>query len=67
MNSSPVDERLAERIGEARSKRARIQAELDFNKGEADALSLKTASWGVERVDRAMIPILAKIEELQGL
>lgn len=47
------------------SQRAAIQAEMDRLNADADALAEKTARWGGARVDKAMAPILRRIDELE--
>jgi hypothetical protein len=52
---------VAARVAATADARARIEAEIARLNMEADALSEKTARWGVERVDRQMEPLLARI------
>nr|MDT0664141.1 helix-turn-helix domain-containing protein [Micromonospora sp. DSM 115978] len=61
-HTAAVAERAA-RTGVARAERLK---ELAFLEAEADELSAKTARWGVKRVDAAMEPILARVEELNA-
>jgi|GEM_PF-987933 len=57
---------MAERFAVTVSARATLTAEIVRLNEEADALSDKTAAWGVDRVDRQMAPLLARIDELTG-
>jgi DNA invertase Pin-like site-specific DNA recombinase len=57
-------ERIAKRLAKAREQRAKIEAEMRLLNDSADELATKTAQWGVERVDRAMTPILRRLDEL---
>jgi len=49
-----------------REQRAGLQAEMAALEESADNLAIKTAKWGVDRVDKALAPILARLEELRG-
>ena len=57
-------ERIAKRLAKAREQRGKIEAEMRLLNESADELAAKTARWGVERVDRAMAPILRRLDEL---
>jgi len=59
-------ERIAARLSQARAARAKITAEIALLEERADALAAKTVTWGVERVDKSMAPILKRIEQLRG-
>src|SRR6266508_3617718 len=59
-------ERIAARMSQARAARAKITAEIALLEERADALAAKTVTWGVERVDKSMAPILKRIEQLRG-
>jgi hypothetical protein len=59
-------EHLAVHLGQVRAERSRIEADIARWEATADELVMKTASWGVERVDAAMVPILAQIEGLRA-
>jgi hypothetical protein len=56
---------MAERLATVGSQRAQLRAELAHLDTEADALAEKTRAWGAARVDKAMAPILARIEEIR--
>ena len=45
-----------------RDERARIETEITALEASADNLAAKTLTWGVDRVDKAMEPILRKLE-----
>ncbi len=57
--------RIAARLAKVREQRAVLQAEMTALEESADNLAVKTARWGVDRVDKAMAPILARLEELR--
>jgi hypothetical protein len=74
-----VDEAMRARLGDPRraakmaahlvrisERRAKLEAEIAMLKEAADNLSTKTAKWGVDRVDKAMEPLLDGIEKLRG-
>ena len=42
-----------------------FQAEISALEASADNLAVKTARWGVDRVDKAMAPILTRLEQLR--
>src|SRR5690606_38278148 len=46
-------------------QRATIEAELAALRTSADELATKTAAWGLHRVDKAMGPLLARINNLE--
>ncbi|MGI5131607.1 recombinase family protein [Pseudonocardia sp. CA-107938] len=58
--------RMAARTAAVSERRARLEAEIARWDDEASALSQKTLTWGVARVDRQMAPILAKITALRA-
>jgi DNA invertase Pin-like site-specific DNA recombinase len=64
------DPRRAERIAAAsvamREQRAALEGELANLNETADRLATKTAAWGVERVDAAMVPILERVGEIHS-
>lgn len=64
-------ERVAARLALVRAERATVEAEIQRLEESADALAEKTAAWGFERVDKAMAPILRRVqalrEELAGM
>jgi len=57
-------DRLAARLAVVRDERARIETEIRALEASADNLAAKTLTWGVDRVDKAMEPILRKLEKL---
>jgi DNA invertase Pin-like site-specific DNA recombinase len=59
-------DRLAARLSVARDERARIDAEITALGASADNLAAKTVTWGIDRVDKAMEPILKKLEKLKA-
>jgi hypothetical protein len=59
-------DRLAARLATVRDERARIEAEITALEAAADNLAAKTVTWGVDRVDKAMEPILSKLQELRA-
>ena len=72
-----VDEAMRTRLGDPRraakmaahltkmsEQRAKIESEIVQLQESADELALKTAKWGVDRVDKAMEPLLARIDKL---
>lgn len=59
-------EHVAAHLGQVRAERSRIEADIARWEATADELVMKTASWGVDRVDAAMVPILAQIEGLKA-
>jgi DNA invertase Pin-like site-specific DNA recombinase len=58
--------RIAKRLAGAREQRGKIEAEMRMLNESADELAGKTAQWGVERVDKAMAPILRRLDKLHG-
>jgi site-specific DNA recombinase len=58
-------EQLAKRLVATQARRAKIEAEIGRWEDQADALAAKTVTWGVERVDRSMGPILKRLTELR--
>ncbi len=58
-------ERIARRLATVQEQRAGIAAEINRLDASADDLAEKTAAWGVERVEKAMTPILRRIDQLQ--
>ena len=59
-------DRLAARLAVVRDERARIETEITALEAAADNLAAKTVTWGVDRVDKAMEPILKKLEKLRA-
>jgi len=57
--------RIAARLAKVREQRAERRAEMATLEASADNLAVKTATWGVDRVDKAMKPILARLEGLR--
>jgi hypothetical protein len=73
-----VDEAMRTRLGDPRraakmaahlskvsERRVKIEGELGRLQESADDLATKTAAWGVERVDKAMQPLLKRIDALR--
>jgi DNA invertase Pin-like site-specific DNA recombinase len=64
------DPRRADRIGRhlaaVRAERDEIYAEIAALEESADGLAEKTAEWGLERVNKAMRPITARLETLNA-
>ena len=58
-------DRIAARLAQVREQRVGKLAEISALEESADNLAVKTATWGVDRVDKAMKPILARLEELR--
>jgi DNA invertase Pin-like site-specific DNA recombinase len=58
-------DRIAARLAQVREQRAVFQAEISALEASADNLAVKTARWGVDRVDKAMAPILTRLEQLR--
>jgi len=58
-------DRIAARLAQVREQRTSKLAEISALVESADNLALKTATWGVDRVDKAMKPILARLEQLR--
>jgi DNA invertase Pin-like site-specific DNA recombinase len=58
-------DRIAARLAQVREQRAGKLAEISALEESADNLAVKTATWGVDRVDKAMKPILTRLEELR--
>lgn len=46
-------------------ERARIEAEITALEASADNLAAKTATWGIDRADKAMESILRKLDKLK--
>jgi hypothetical protein len=59
-------DRLAARLAEVRDERARLDTEISTLEASADNLAAKTVKWGVDRVDKAMEPVLTKLEALRA-
>ncbi len=59
-------EHMAAHLGQVRAERSRIEADIARWDETATELAMKTASWGVARVEVAMVPILAQIEGLKA-
>jgi DNA invertase Pin-like site-specific DNA recombinase len=64
-------DQVARRLAATSDKRAELTTEITRLNDSADNLADKTAAWGTERVDRAMAPILQRLDvlnsELAGL
>jgi len=58
--------RIAARLAAVRDQRAPLEAELAGLEESADNLAAKTAKWGVDRVDKAMEPILTRIAGIRA-
>lgn len=58
--------RMAAHLAKVSDKRAKIEAEITRLTESADELATKTAAWGVARVDKAMAPLLVRIEALHS-
>jgi hypothetical protein len=58
-------ERVAAYLAQVRAERSRIAGEIARWEATADELVTRTASGGVARVDAAMAPILAQVEQLR--
>jgi hypothetical protein len=74
-----VDEAMRARLGDPRraakmaahlskvsERRTKIERQLTTLQDSADELATKTAVWGVDRVDKAMTPLLRKIDSFQA-
>jgi len=59
-------ERVAKRLAQVSAQRAEITAEIHRLEDSADTLAGKVAEWGMERVDKAMAPILRRVQILRG-
>ncbi|HEX3781301.1 MAG TPA: recombinase family protein [Pseudonocardiaceae bacterium] len=57
-------DQIAKRLAKASQQRDRINAEIHQLDQSADDLAEKTARWGAARVDKAMAPILRRIDGL---
>jgi DNA invertase Pin-like site-specific DNA recombinase len=55
---------LAEQIAAVSEQRAALRSEAEYLESEADSIAEKTRQWGSKRVDIALQPILARIEEI---
>jgi site-specific DNA recombinase len=58
-------DRIAARLAQVREQRADRLTEISALEESADNLAVRTATWGVDRVDKAMKPILVRLEELR--
>jgi DNA invertase Pin-like site-specific DNA recombinase len=58
-------DRIVARLAQVREQRAEKLSEMATLEESADNLALKTVKWGPDRVDKAMGPILARMEELR--
>jgi hypothetical protein len=56
---------MAAHLTRISDQRAKIEAEIFRLSESADELATKTAAWGIERVDKAMAPLLARIDKLR--
>jgi site-specific DNA recombinase len=59
-------DRLAARLAVVRDERTRLDTEIAALEAAADNLAAKTVTWGVDRVDKALEPILAKLQKLRA-
>lgn len=57
-------DRIAARLQIVTGQRAEINGEIARLEEAADGLAVKTAEWGLDRVDKAMAPIQARLAEL---
>jgi hypothetical protein len=57
-------ERVARHLARVRDERGVLEAQRAVLKESADGLSQKVATWGLERVDSAMGPVLEEIEKI---
>jgi site-specific DNA recombinase len=57
-------DRIAARLAVVTGDRARISGEIARLEEAADGLAVKTAAWGLDRVDKAMAPIQARLADL---
>jgi PAS domain-containing protein len=57
-------DRIAARLHVVARQRAEIGAEIARLEEAADGLAVKTAAWGLDRVELAMAPITARLSEL---
>lgn len=57
-------DRIAARLAVVTGERARISGEIARLEEAADGLAVKTAEWGLDRVDKAMAPIQARLANL---
>ena len=58
-------ERVAAHVAQVRAERSRIAGEIARWEVTADELAAKTARWGMDRVDKAMEPVLVEIGKLR--
>jgi hypothetical protein len=58
--------KLAAHLAKVDQQRAKIDAEIRTLEASADELAGKTAAWGLARVEKAMAPMLARINALQS-
>jgi site-specific DNA recombinase len=59
-------ERVAAKLQQNQAVRAKMTAEISVLEQSADELATKVATWGVDRVDKSMAPILRRLAELQA-
>lgn len=59
-------ERIAAHLSTVREERGKLSAELSALNESADTLAGKVAAWGVQRVDKAMEPILTRITAINA-
>jgi len=57
---------IAERMATVGAERAALRTELEYLETEADSIAEKTKKWGSRRVDKALTPVLARIEEIHA-
>jgi len=58
--------RIAARLARVREQRAPLEAELAGLEASADNVAAKVVTWGEDRVDKAMKPILRRIAEIKA-
>lgn len=59
-------ERMARHLASARATRTKLDAERAILQDSADGLALKTAAWGLARVEMAMAPILERMTKIDA-
>jgi hypothetical protein len=58
--------KMAAHLARVSEQRATVEAEISNLEEAADELATKTAAWGLARVDKAMAPLLTRIQTLRG-
>jgi DNA invertase Pin-like site-specific DNA recombinase len=56
--------RMAAHLSKVSERRSTVQTEIARLNEQADQLAEKTAAWGVTRVEKAMAPLLARVDKL---